>query len=132
MYIYSLKKAAFSKKIASFNYKTYANEGEFSNKIFGCEVCAWEYGNPEYSHYIYSFVPSAILLLAKMWARRNVTCDKAYRRELSKLILGSLAPTSYELFELFGSIMPPRINGKNSYATIQNELMDVETLSRHK
>ncbi len=127
-----LEEYANPEKIASFDYKAYANEGEFANNICGCEVCAWEYGNPEYSHYIYSFAPSAILLLAKMWDRQNVTYDKAFRKELSRLILGFFTPTDYDLFELFGSIMPPRINGQNSYATIQNELMDMETLSRHK
>lgn len=127
-----LEEYANPEKLASFDYKSYENDGKYANKILGCEACAWEYGNPEYSHYTYSFTPSAILLLAKTWDRRNVTYEKAYRRELSKLILGCFTPTDYDMFELFGSIMPPRINGQNSYATVQNELIDKETLTRHK
>lgn len=127
-----LEEYANPEKVSTFNFKGYANDGEFADMICGGEVCAWEYGNPKYTHYSRSFTPSAILLLEKMWNGKNVCYDKEYRRALSKHILGFDIPNGYDLFELFGSIMPPRINGQNSYATIKNELMDEETLLMHK
>lgn len=127
-----LEEYANPEKTASFDYKAYGDSESYANNVVGCEVCAWEYGNPEYSHYVYSFTPSAVLLLAKLWDRKDTAFNKAYRKALSKLILGGQVPTEYDLFELFGSIMPPRINGQTAYATIENELMDRETLEKHQ
>lgn len=132
-YLYiELEKYANPEKIASFDYKAYGNGEEYAQNVIGCEVCAWEYGNPAYSHYLYSFTPSTVLLLAKMWDRKDVVFNKAYRETLTKLVIGVNTPKNYNLFELFGSIMPPRIKGQITYATMENELMDKETLLKHK
>lgn len=127
-----LEEYANPEKTASFDYKAYEGSELLSKNVIGAEVCAWEYGNPEYNHYTYSFAPSAILLLAKMWNRQDVVYNKSYRKQVTKLILGVDCPREYDLFELFGSIMPPRINAVNSYVSIQNELIDKATLEKHR
>ena len=132
-YLYiDLEEYANPEKTASFDYKAYGNGEEYAQNVIGCEVCAWEYGNPAYSHYLYSFTPSTVLLLAKMWDRKDAVFNKEYREMLTKLVVGVNTPKNYDLFELFGSIMPPRINGQIAYATMDNELMDKETLLKHK
>ena len=123
---------ATPEKTASFSYRQYGGSDGYEKQIIGGEACAWEYGNPKYTHYPYSFLPSTILLLAKMWDDKNAVYDKAYRLDLTKLILGRDIPNDYDLFELYGSIMPPRINGQVSYARLDNQLMDRETLQKHK
>ena len=127
-----LEEYANPEKTASFDYKTYENGAVLSKNVIGAEVCAWEYGNPEYSHYNYSFVPSAILLLSKMWNRKDVVFNKSYRKSLTKLIFGFDTPKDYDVFELFGSIMPPRLNTSSSYVNLENELMDEKTLMAHE
>ena len=123
---------ATPEKTASFSYRHYGDSVGYEKQVIGCEACAWEYGNPKYTHYPYSFLPSTVLLLAKMWDDKNAVYDKEYRRNLTKLILGWDIPSDYDLFELFGSIMPPRINGKPSYVSIENQLIDRDTLEYHK
>ena len=123
---------ATPEKTASFSYRQYGDGVGYKKQVIGCEVCAWEYGNPKYTHYTYSFLPSTVLLLAKMWDDKNVVYDKAYRLDLTKLILGRDIPNDYDLFELFGSIMPPRINGQVSYARLDNQLIDKATLQKHE
>lgn len=127
-----LEEYANPEKIASFDYLNYEDCIAYKDQVVGCEVCAWEYGNPEYQHYKYSLRPSITLLLAKMWDRKSVVYDKEYRQALSKLLLGFFVPKKYDIFELFGSIMPPRLNDKPSYACVDNELIDKATLLNHK
>ena len=50
---------------------------------------------------------------------------------MTKLILGVQTPCHYDMFEIFGSIMPPRTADTATYVTIQNELTDRETLEKH-
>ena len=51
---------------------------------------------------------------------------------LTKLIFGVCVPSGYDVFELFGSVMPPRINEKHSYVSVRNELIDEKVLNKHK
>jgi hypothetical protein len=118
-------------KTASFRYDRDPVSDEPREGIMGAEVCAWEYGNPQNTHYELSFAPSAILLLDKMWNGADATYNKEYRRALTKLLLGIGTPQGYDVFELFGSMMPPRENGKNTYAEIASELIDVDSVRRH-
>ena len=127
-----LEEYANPEKVACFDYKGYEGSEALSQNVLGAEVCAWEYGNPEYSHYTYSFAPSAILLLTKLWDRKDAVFNKSYRKKLTKLIFGIETPNNYDVFELFGSIMPPRINTMQSYVSVSNELIDVPTLKRHQ
>ena len=127
-----LEEYANPEKTASFNYKKYDESQNLTGNVLGVETCAWEYGNPEYSHYLYSFIPSAVLLLCKAWDRNDVIYNKTYRLFLTKLIFGVETPIDYDVFELFGSIMPPRINAKPSYVSLQNELIDEKVLQRHQ
>ena len=114
-----------------FNLYNYQECSKYKDLILGGEACAWEYGNPEYVHYNFSFTSSAALLLAKMWDTRNVVYNRAYRTAFSRLILGHYIPNDYDIFELFGSIMPPRLNDKVSYASLDNALLDEELLEKH-
>ncbi len=119
-------------KIAGFDFKSYDKGNDYSKQILGMEGCAWEYGNPNYTHYPLSFASSAILTLAKCWDNSNVTYDKKYRIALTKVILGNYISDSYDLFEIFGSIIPPRKNDLKTYATLDNELISKEELIYHK
>lgn len=47
------------------------------------------------------------------------------------MILGIQTPQNYDLFEIFGSVMPPRTSENMTYATPKNELIDCETLDMH-
>lgn len=118
-------------KTASFDYREYGNGAAYKEKVIGCEACAWDYGNPKFTHYLHSFLPSTVLLLEKMWNGENVIYNKEYRQKLTKLLCLD-APQGYDVFELYGSIMPPRISGQISYVSLENEMMDLETLNKHK
>ncbi len=117
-------------KTASYSYLDYPYS-ESSANIIGAEVLAWQYGNPENVFYKLSFAPCAILLLDKMWDCSDAVYNDEYRKSLSKLILGLQTPDDCDIFEIFGSVMPPRTNEKTTYATIGNELTDVETLGKY-
>lgn len=117
-------------KTASYSYKTYPTNDNGEN-IMGAETCAWEYGNPAAVHYNTSFSPSAILLLDKMWNTDDRAYNDVYRKALTKLILGTQTPQNYDMFEIFGSVMPPRTSENMTYATPKNELIDYETLEKH-
>jgi hypothetical protein len=119
-------------KIATYDYKTYANDGSNADVICGAEVCAWEYGNPKFDFYPRSFAPSAILLLAKMWDKNNLVYDKAFRAQFNKLILGHYIPQDYDMSELFGDLMPPRKPGQISYASLENGKITLDILEKHK
>ncbi len=121
-----------AEKTATFNYKEYGDCEEYIDQIIGVEACVWEYANPAYTYYHYSMPASSALLLAKAWDATNAAYDKRYRRALTKLLLGENTPKGYDVFELFGSILPPRKKGVKTYATIENELIDEETILRHK
>ncbi len=118
-------------RCSTFDFTDYNDSAEYNNNLVGGEVCAWEYGNPAFTHYKFSFTSGTVLLLAKMWNKQNVVYDKAYRRMLSKIILGVNTPKDYDIFELFASIMPPKVNDVISYANKQNELITDEILEKH-
>ena len=115
-----------------FDFKNYKNSRALSAGVLGGETCAWEYGNPEYTHYNFSFTSAAILLLAKMWDNSHVVYDTNYRKCLTRLILGYEAPNGYDIFQLFGSIMPPRINNVVSYVGEGNALLEEEEIIKHQ
>lgn len=117
-------------KTASYSHTEYPPNDSADN-IIGAEVCAWEYGNPACGYYEMSFSPSAILLLDKMWDTKDRVYNKSYRAALTKLILGTEIPADYDMFEIFGSVMPPRTTEKTTYVTLENELTDKETLQKH-
>ena len=127
-----LEDYANPEKIASFNYVHYDNSAEYKDQVIGCETCAWEYGNPNYTHYKYSLKSASVLLLAKMWDTRNVVYDREYRCALSKLLLGYLMPDDYDLFEIFGSIMPPRLNDRSTYFPVKRVWIDKITFQKNK
>ena len=102
-----------------------------AENIIGAEVLAWQYGNPENIFYLASYSPCTILLLDKMWDSSDVVYTDEYKRSLTRLILGFGTPKDYDMFEIFGSIMPPRLNDKPTYVTIKNDMTDRETLERH-
>ncbi len=125
-----LEAYANPEKTASYSYKAYPANDDDTN-IIGAEACAWEYGNPACGYYLASFSPAAILLLDKMWNTDDRVYNKEYRASMTKLILGVQTPCHYDMFEIFGSIMPPRTADTATYVTIQNELTDRETLEKH-
>lgn len=102
-----------------------------AENIIGAEVLAWQYGNPENIFYLASYSPCTILLLDKMWDCSDVVYTDEYKRSLTRLVLGFGTPKDYDMFEIFGSIMPPRLNDKPTYVTIKNDMTDRETLERH-
>lgn len=126
-----LEDYANPEKISAFSYKDYP-KNEFPENIIGGEACAWEYGNPSYTHYKLSFSCSAALILDKLWDTKDVCYDQEYRRSLTKFLLGYKLDDEYDLPHLFGSVMPPRKNDIKSYATVGNELMSREELELHK
>ena len=89
-----------------------------AENIIGAEVLAWQYGNPKNIFYLASYSPCVILLLDKMWDCSDVVYTDEYKRSLTRLILGFGTPKDYDMFEIFGSIMPPRLNDKPTYVTI--------------
>ena len=62
---------------------------------------------------------------------RSVVYTDEYKRSLTRFILGFGTPKDYDMFEIFGSIMPPRLNDKPTYVTIKNDMTDRETMERH-
>ena len=126
-----LEEYANPEKTSSFRCDLHHDSAEPVKEIIGAEACAWEYGNPEYTHYLSSFAPSVILLLDKMWNGIDAVYGKEYRRALTKLLFGPSVPLEYDVFELFGSIMPPRSNEIKTYAPIASELIDAETVLKH-
>lgn len=105
---------ATPEKASTYNYLCYP-ETEHAENVKGGEICAWEYGNPAVDHYTLSFACSTALMLNKLWNTDDVLYTREYRRSLTRLVLGCDTPQNYDMTELFGSILPPRINGKKTY-----------------
>lgn len=116
--------------MASYSYKSYPENDDDKN-IIGAETCAWEYGNPACEYFLASFSPAATLMLDKMWNTDDRAYNREYRIAMTKLILGIQTPYNYDMFEVFGSIMPPRTSENATYVTLENELIDKETLEKH-
>jgi len=127
-----LEEYANPEKVSWFDFKDYKKTGSLFSGVFGGEACAWDYGNPEYKHYEFSFTSAAILLLAKMWDSDQVVYNMEYRKSLTKLIIGPETPENYDIFQIFGSIMPPRINGRNSYICGDSSLLEEDEIENHK
>lgn len=125
-----LEEYANPERISDFSYKQYP-KNDYNEDIVGSEVCAWEYGNPNYTHYKLSFSCSASLILDKLWNTENVCYDEEYRKSLTKLLFGYKFD-DYDLTRIFGSVMPPRKNDVKSYVTIENELIGKEELAFYK
>lgn len=53
-----------------------------------------------------------------MWNSSDAVYNDEYKKALTKLMLGFDTPAEYEMVEIFGSIMPPRIKGKSTYAVL--------------
>ena len=98
----------------SYKYLTYPAAARTEN-VLGGEACAWEYGNPAFDHYTLSFACSTALLLDKYWNADDAVYTKAYCRALTRLVLGCDTPPLYDMTELFGGPVPPRINGQTTY-----------------
>ena len=115
-----------------FDFKDYKEtRATFEDSIVGGETCAWEYGNPEYTHYEFSFPSASILVLAKMWNSQPVVYNFTYRRVLTKLLLGIETPKGYDLFDLFGSIMPARNNTVKCYVDVGHALLGEPNIAKH-
>lgn len=128
-----LEEYATPEKCSWIDFKNYKNTQDLHENVLGGEVCAWEYGNPSYTHYTFSFTSAAILLLAKMWNGKSVVYDEGYRQGLTKLIFGGETPIEYDVFELFGSIMPPRVNNHAlSYLTDADGFLSDQEFAYHK
>lgn len=117
-------------RMSAYSYLDYPKNINSEN-IIGSEVLAWEYGNPEKIFYEASFAPCAILALDKMWDCSDAVYNDEYKKALTKLIIGFETPDDYDMFEVFGSIMPPRKNETPTYVTIKNDMIDKETLDWH-
>ena len=119
-------------KISAFSYLNIPKtEKKYKNSLIGCEACAWNYGLHD-SHYLLSFFFSTGLLLDKMWNVSDVVYNQKFKIAITKVLFGAHTPKGYDVCEVFGSIIPPRIDGQCTYAEIKNDLMDIETLNRHR
>ena len=121
---------ATPEKASTYNYLCYP-ETERKENVAGGEICAWEYGNPAVCHYELSFACSTALMLDKLWNTDDVLYTKEYRRALTRLVLGCDTPQNYDMTELFGSIIPPRISDKKTYLDKGAE-PDAEFYPTHK
>ena len=96
-----------SETLKTFDYKTFP-ENDFPEKIIGSEICAWEYGNKEYSHYNTS-LPFAVFLFGdKLWAGKELNYTDDYKCFITRCVLGASAPENLDLSLIYCDILPPR------------------------
>lgn len=127
-----MEEYANPEKTSSFCYYEFPSVFErYRNKIIGSEVCAWEYGNPQKTHYKFSFFFSTALLLDKYWNVSDAVYGNRFRKSLTKVLLGPETPEGYDITELFGSIIPPRINGKITYSGLETEMLEEPCIQKH-
>lgn len=83
---------------------------EVKGKILGSELCAWSYGknNETYDHYKYSFAPTIVVMADKLWNGENLNFDSEYQQALTRAVLDQSTPVGLNLFQCFGSVIPPK------------------------
>ncbi len=118
---------ANAEKLSYFEYDKIPECSEgYRQNIIGGDACFWEYGNPLNKHYDFSFFYSSALFLDKLWNKKAAVYDKAYRKALTKIILGLEVEEDLDISDLFGSVLPPRRNDMLSYVSLEDDTMDYE------
>ena len=118
-----------SETLKTFDWRT-CPENDFSENILGCEICAWEYGNKEYSHYDTTLPLIVCLVGDKLWSGKQKEYTKEYKCFLTKCVLGSSTPKDLDLSLIYSDILPPRHfdDGAFDYSKITtpaNVLMEI-------
>lgn len=84
---------------------------DLAQNVIGSEVCAWEYGNPvkpKYRHYERTFAPCIVIMGDKLWNGKELVFNEEYETKLTKAVLGPSTPCGLNIFQCFGSIIPPK------------------------
>ena len=107
-------------------YTAPAQSPQYADQVLGGEACAWEFGNgAEYPFYGYVTPLVAAVFADKLWALGTREHDESYRRALAELVFGSAAHT--DVFDLVGSILPPR--KKNKFTYVEPDALSEEALA---
>lgn len=103
-----------SESLKTFDYKSFP-ENNFPEKIIGSEICAWEYGNKEYSHYNTS-LPFAVFLFGdKLWSGKELNYTDDYKRFITRCVLGASTPKDLDLSLIYCDILPPRFFDQGAF-----------------
>ena len=78
-------------------------------QLIGGETCAWEYGNVDvYPHYARSLPSSIFLMGDKLWGGEKRSFTERDEILLTRAVFGLAAPRDFNIYSIFGSILPPR------------------------
>ena len=111
-------------------------DAALADQICGAELCCWEYGNEEFYPQYWTSLPSGIFLMAdKLWNGDDLPYSMEYSQALTRAVLGIGVPEGLNIWNCFGSLIPPRTGKINCYkgtATAPERKAVLETLAQEQ